>query len=74
MLLNSLFSSGFASALAGINVDANTVTSVDFRINRALAVKFYVVTIIFGMCTTAPFPRIPRPLLTCGRFPTTRAN
>jgi hypothetical protein len=50
MPLNSLSSSGFATALAGINVDANAVTSVDFRINRALAVKLYVITIIFGMC------------------------
>jgi len=40
---------GFAAALPRINVDANNVTSVDFRVNRAMAVKLYVLTIIFGM-------------------------
>ncbi|KAF8267537.1 hypothetical protein EI94DRAFT_1801542 [Lactarius quietus] len=40
---------GFATALAGIDVDSNAVTSVHFRIDRAMAVKLYVVTIIFGM-------------------------
>ncbi|KAH9171316.1 hypothetical protein EDB89DRAFT_1118562 [Lactarius sanguifluus] len=40
---------GFATTLGGIDVDANTVTSVDLRVNRALSVKLYVITIIFGM-------------------------
>ncbi|KAH9061058.1 hypothetical protein EDB87DRAFT_1576442 [Lactarius vividus] len=40
---------GFATTLGGIHVDANTVTSVDLRVNRAMSVKLYVITIIFGM-------------------------
>ncbi|KAI9458622.1 hypothetical protein BJY52DRAFT_414951 [Lactarius psammicola] len=40
---------GFATTLGGIHVDANTVTSVDLHINRAMSVKLYVITIIVGM-------------------------
>ncbi|KAH8987878.1 hypothetical protein EDB92DRAFT_1817802 [Lactarius akahatsu] len=40
---------GFATTLGGIRVDANTVTSVDLDVNRAMSVKLYVITITFGM-------------------------
>jgi hypothetical protein len=43
--------SGFATTLNSTGVDANTVTFVNMLFNRALSAKFYVTTIIVGMCT-----------------------
>ncbi|KAH9962912.1 hypothetical protein BC827DRAFT_179711 [Russula dissimulans] len=40
---------GFSATLDSIDVDVNTVTSVNILAERALSVRLYVITIIFGM-------------------------
>jgi len=44
--------SGFSVALDSIDVDANTVTSMNILAKRASSVKLYVITITLGMCMT----------------------
>ncbi|KAH9973830.1 hypothetical protein BGW80DRAFT_225801 [Lactifluus volemus] len=40
---------GFTTTMSGVNVDAHGVTAVDIFFGRALSVKLYIFTIIFGM-------------------------